>query len=109
VREGAVRSVEEPTMPSIRTRSRVVLPLLYVALFAAASRAVVLDRPPEILEARQAGPFVRLLWALGGDADGTLNADVASYTVRRKIGDGSWEDVLTVDARTMTYQENIAS
>jgi hypothetical protein len=54
---------------------------------------VTLDRPPKILELRQVGTTVRVLWAQGGDDDGTLHADVDSYTLERKIGAGSWTTV----------------
>ena len=60
-----------------------VLATLVAALFSPGARAD-LDRPPSILEYRQVGKEVRLLWAPGGNEDGTLNEDVISYTVERQ-------------------------
>src|SRR5262245_6476669 len=66
-------------------------------LVATGAPAVVLDRPPKILEARQVGTSVRLLWAPGGNADGTLNHDVDSYTLERRIGGGAWTTIFIDD------------
>lgn len=86
---------------------RLALSTFGVALLACGANAVVLDRPPEILEHRQIGASLRLLWAPGGDDDGTLHEHVVSYTVSRNV-DGAWRDVSTGDARTMTYEEDLA-
>ena len=79
-----------------------------VALLVCGARAVVLDRPPEILEHRPVGSSIRLLWAPGGNRDGTLHQNVISYTVSRRIGDDAWWDISTGDARAMTHQDNLA-
>src|SRR5688500_7691949 len=83
-------------MPTHRS-IRVLLSTLSLALAAGATSAVTLARPPDILELRQVGTTVRVLWSPGGDADGTLDEDVDSYTLQRKIGNGSWTTIFTDD------------
>jgi Right handed beta helix region len=91
-----------------------VLPTLVAALLAPGARAD-LDRPPSILEYRQLADEIHLLWAPGGDADGTLNGDVASYTVQQQasaspgLGLPPWQTIFSGDQHAMTYVESITS
>jgi hypothetical protein len=91
-----------------RTRSTWgVLAGLAISLIATGARAG-LDRPPEILELRQAGNTVRLLWAPGGNADGTLNEEVVAYEVQREgLGVSTWATVFSGDEHAMTYVDSI--
>lgn len=71
--------------------------------------ALAMDRPPQILEMRQVGETVTVLWAPGGDADGTLDDDVLSYTLQR---DGLEHDNFTTvfpgsDETTMTFTDPV--
>src|SRR5687768_15621949 len=67
-----------------RQTMRTIFFTLMIA-FAASAAQATLDRPPELLDAEQipATNKVRLLWAPGGNADGSLNPNVVSYTVQR--------------------------
>jgi hypothetical protein len=106
------KSQKESAMANLRLR--VVLASVFTALIASEVHAVTLARAPEMLEARPMATTVQLLWSPGGDADGTLHdaaapADhVVSYTVQRKVGNGSWQNVHTGDATLMTYVDDIS-
>jgi hypothetical protein len=79
------------------------------ALLASGASAVVLSRAPDILETRLVGTTVQVLWAPGGDADGTLNEDVVSYKLERKIGGAAWTTVFTGDEKAVRYVDDVSS
>ena len=78
---------------------RAILLSAAIAFAGDAARAA-LDRAPELLEYRQVPGTnsVRLLWAPGGNTDGTLSSAVVSYSVERNS-----QTIFTGDHRAMTY------
>ena len=81
---------------------------LLLALLAPHARAAM-DRAPEILEHRQVANTVELMWSPGGDADGTLDEDVVSYSIQRKGYEiGSWTTLATsADENGVTFTDTI--
>src|SRR5262249_37348801 len=67
---------------------------------AGAAHAAALDRPPQLVEARQipASNQGRLQWAPGGNADGTLRSDVVDYLVERNS-----QNITTKNARAVIH------
>jgi hypothetical protein len=68
-----------------------------------------MERPPEILEHRQVGKTIQLMWSPGGDADGTLDEDVDTYSIQRKGYEiGSWTTLDTsADETGVTWTDTI--
>jgi hypothetical protein len=81
-----------------------------VTAFVAESEPVsALDRPPELLDHHQVAgtSSIRLLWAPGGNGDGTIDRDVVSYAVERSVNRGPFDSILTADRYAMTHVDSV--
>jgi hypothetical protein len=89
-----------------RHRASLVTLSIFTLVLLVGRVAHALDRPPQLLDHRQdaATNKVRLLWAPGGKADGTIDPTVFWYKVERKNpGSSSWSAIYFSDHYAMTY------